>query len=445
MPDPTPAPPPALAPGAPSDAIISDGVSAFLNANPLNPNPAAAPAAPQPAPTPAPAPSAAALAPTPAQPPPAAPQPLRPFDLQEMIKSASPGAAEPTLPAAEPAIAEGESSGESDLSDAPPEARKEGSPQANAWTSIKRDLKQVRAENAQLKTRVAEAEAKASAAPAVDPQVVTEVETLRKQVDDYENQIGQIEITRSQTFQQRYDAPVRNLRAKAVRNLAMLSERTPEDTTAMLQALEQAPSLAEARQMLGGESPDVRSAALMALSEIKEALGTREQAIQDWRNTLPAIETEADRVSEGETLSRIVDTTSSALKEMARPLEEKGAGSWIYMDIPDDVEWAARKQSLVSVARSACRDAKVVPTPELAKIILDGVAAPSYREFGEKQYRRAQELEGILARRNRAIPRVQGGETGERTPAPNTPVVVKPLDPQSTLDTMLRNFKQANG
>lgn len=442
MPDnPTPAPPPALAPGAPSDAIISDGVSAFLNANPLNPNP---PAAPAPAPTSAlaaPAPSAAALSPAPSAAAQPTQQPLRPFDLQEMIKSASPGAAEPPAPSAEPAGEEPAS----ELSDAPPEARKEGSPQANAWTAIKRDLKQTRAENQRLQQELQAAKAQAEAKPAVDPQVLTEVENLRQQVQQYEDQIGQIEITRSKTFQQRYDAPVHNLRAKAVRNLSMLSERTPEDTTAMLQALEQAGSLAEARQMLSGESPDVRSAALMALSEIKEAVGVREQAVQDWRNTLPAIETEADRVSEGETLSRIVDTTSSVLKEMAKPIEEKGAGSWIFMDIPDDVEWAARKQNLLSVARSACRDAKVVPTPELAKIILDGVAAPTYREFGEKQYRRAQELEGILARRNRAIPRVQGGETGERTPAPNTPVVVKPLDPQSTLDTMLRNFKQANG
>lgn len=443
--------PPALAPDAPSDAQISNDVGNFLASRPLNPNPPAQPPA-QPvvptvasltppelrAPTPAPAAPAAPVIP-------AAPAGLSPDLLRAAAPSAAAAAAAGEAAPAEPGEATPAGDGDGDLlAGAPPEALQAGAPQ-NAWTKIKRETKQQKLEIARLTAELTAAKAQAQATPQTDPKVTQELEVLRKQVADYENEIGRIEITRSKSFQDRYDAPVLRARAKAARNLSTLTDQPVEETLKVVQQLEQAGSLAEAKQMLSGESPDVRAAALLALTEIREAAEVRAKAIEDWRNTQPLIETEADRASEGELLRQVVDSTAEAVKVLSRPPEEQGKGSWIYMDVADDVEWAARKQGLLSSARAILRDAGVVPTPELTEVVLEGVAARVYRDFGQQQFQRAQELQAALDRRNRAMPRLNGGETGERGASPHQPLEVKPLDPEVKLTSMLSDFRAKNG
>jgi hypothetical protein len=358
--------------------------------------------------------------------------------MPDLLRAATPSPAAPENTPAEPAISEGDE----DLEGAPPEALKEGAPR-NAWTLIKRETKQQKAEIARLTAELTAA--KAQSAPQADPKTVAELETLRQQVADYETQIGQIEITRSKSFQERYDSPVLRARAKAARDLSTLTEQPVEETMKIVQQLEQVGSMAEAKQMLSGEAPEVRAAALLALTEIREAMDTRSKAIEDWRNTQPLLETEADRMNESEKLRQVVDATSEAVKVLARPPEEQGEGSWIYMDVPDDPEWATRRQDLVRSARAVLRDAGVVPSPELARVVMEGVAARVYRDFGQKQFQRAQELQAALDRRNRAMPRLNGGDPGDRTPTPHQPIEIKPMDPEVGLTNMLNNFKAQHG
>jgi len=91
------------------------------------------------------------------------------------------------------------------------------------------------------------------------------------------------------------------------------------------------------------------------------------------------------------------------------------------MSQPDDVDWTERRQGIISSARAVLRDAGVSQvTPELAEFVLEGAAAPAYRDFGERMFAQVQELRGQLERRNRAMPRVNGsGEAPPpRKPAP---------------------------
>lgn len=402
---------PVLNPGAPSDSAITNSIGDFMAANPLNPDPGApAPAAPA-------APAATAAT--------AAPAVAKPFDIQGMLKAATPGAPTPPAPA------------EPEVEYTPPEAREEGAAR-NAWTKTKAENKALRASDAQKAAKIAELETKLAAQPAVDPKVVTELETAKQQILDYENQIGQIEITRSKAFKQKYDAKIQNLRAKAVDDVATLSERSKEDAVAMMQALEQAPTIADAKEMLSGEGQAVQGAALLALVEIQRELKVREAAIADWRNTKPAVETELDRETTGERLKTIVDQTSAALQVLAKPPEEQGEGSWLLMDQPDDVEWTARRQGILSTARAELRDGKNIP-----KLVLEGVAARYYREFGEAQYARAQELEAHLARRNRATPRVDGGDASGRPDGqPAAPATIKPVPIQQGIDNLVGEWQK---
>lgn len=409
----------------PADPTFSDGVAAFMQANPLDGTapkaPAQAPAAAQ-APV-APAASAApaaAPAPAPAQAPadaPVAPSPnLRPgFSVQELIDASR------STPVAPSPVEDAPDGPEADP-DAPAEAQKDG-PARNAWTKIKGENKTLRTQLETLKRQYEEVAAK----PAVDPAIAAEVERLRQQTQEYENTIGQLEITRSKAFQQRYDAKIMNLRTKAVQRIAEASDRSPEDAASMLRALEQAKTPQEARELVAGEPSIVQGTAFQAYLEIREAFGERQRAIEDWRNTRPTIETEAERESDSERLRRIVDATATALPVLVAPPDKGGENSWIYMDQPEDVEWTARRQGLLSAARAILRDNR---PGEVEKMVLEGVAAKVYREFGESQYARVKELEASLARRNKATPRVNGGGSSEGSTRGNH-VPLPAVSPQS--------------
>lgn len=395
----------ALPPSGEVDGGLANSIGNFLDAN-LGAEPAPEAAKPAPKTTRQPDP-VVADAPV-----------LKPFSIEDIMKASRPQEVEPSPEVEE----EAEQPAEEGEIDTPAEAQKDGR-EKNAWTRIKGELKREKAEKLALKK---ELEA-ARAAPQAKPEELSELEALRKSVQDQENMLGQIEITRSKSFQKRYDMPIVTARAKLSRALAALGDRSPEDAAQIVQALESCRTIQEARDLVSGESGDIKGVALTGYMELQEHHSTRNQAVEDWRNTRPAVETEEDRVSAGERLRQIVDATASALPDLSAPIESKGEGSWIFMDQPDDVEWTDRRNSAISTARATLRDAGVERvTPELAKIAMEGAVSKLYRKFGEDQFARANELQATLDRRNKTSPRVNGGGSGsapgpQKQAAPDSP------------------------
>ncbi len=140
------------------------------------------------------------------------------------------------------------------------------------------------------------------------------------------------------------------------------------------------------------------------------------EAEQNWRQTKVALEAESSQVNE-ESFKKalIMDTTDAAVQ-----LDEK-FGSWAFRPNPEDSAWMEQREKLVLQAQHVLSQGS---ERDWARMMLEGVAAPLYRKWGEKQMERANKLQAELDARESSRPRMGAG--GQIRPPAPPPVEERP-------------------
>lgn len=255
---------------------------------------------------------------------------------------------------------------------------------------------------------------KLAAAPPED-----EIKGLKQKLQEQEDFIGRIDVTKSKVFQEKYDEPLRQTFAKLVQTFI----RSGRDER---QAVELARSVfrpglndpAELEKALPGDASAVLVGAVSAILDDREALvAKREEALRDWRSTRAADQAEETRRQLAESSSVLSRAGESAFDAVVKD------GSWLYQR-GQDPKWNEGVEARRAAAIGYLRNGK---PEDIARLVLEGVASPTYRKQYEQLKGKYDELLGkynAIATRGR--PSI--------TPRPAEQAGAAPAEAPSTLE-----------
>ena len=227
-----------------------------------------------------------------------------------------------------------------------------------------------------------------------------EIEALKRQLQEKEDFIGQVDVTRSKVFQETYNRPLDELFAKTVRTL----EKTGHDHDSSLALARKVfrPGMNDA-QKLEQELPDEPATtigSLMAILDDRDVFAQkRDEAIANWRQTAEASRLEEQRRTSteiGQQLTRVAEQAFDAVSK---------DGSWLYQR-GQDPKWnegvEARRNAAIGYIRAGKPE-------DLARLVFEGIASPVYRKGYEQLKAKYDELKGKYeAIANRGRPSLSG-------------------------------------
>jgi len=342
---------------------------------------------------------------------PAAPQPRVLIDDQG---SAVPTDVLPKPAAPAPAVVD-------DSEDPMPEEVERGGAKAkNAWTKTKAEKRELRNKVKELETQLA-----ARGEPQKPPEMQKLLD-MQTQIAQYEQQLGELDLTRTKGFKARFDIPLERVDAR-IGAMLQRSGLQPADVKALSERLV-ATSVDEAQGLVSDLPVAVQGAVYTALMEREQLVSDRGEALKNWRDTRAAIEQTA-AVDEDIQLARNIDKDTSAAVQKAVE-----AGNWMYNSTGGKVkEWDEAVQARTQAVRGILRSA---PQEDLVRWVVEGVTAPPLRALYLKEKARADGLAAELAQRQNLRPGVRGGAPAAvSTPAPEPGTG---LDPKEFVDQLLQ-------
>ena len=342
----------------------------------------------------------------------------RPVDEPAPSPQAQPLSQQPAVPQDPPATPPG--ADPLPLGDVPDHVVRKGDKAIATWKQLNAELDTYKSKAAEverdrelLTAQLKELEEKLAAAPKAE-----DVEAAKKRAAEYEDELGKIDVTRSPRFQEMYEKPIRELFGKVVQQFMKAGH--PQELAVQKARLVFKPGMQDPQaiaQVLEDESSLVVGAVSALLDEREALAQRREDALENWRQEQAAGAEDMKR-REAATISEQLNKHAAA--GFGRALKE---GSWLYKEGVDD-NWnngvKARKDAVMGFIRGGKPD-------ELAYLVAEGVAAPTYRQLANRYKAEADDLRDQLTRIGGNRPGVGGG-------APAAPGTGAPAAPTNFRD-----------
>jgi chromosome segregation ATPase len=288
----------------------------------------------------------------------------------------------------------------------------------SAWTQKNHVIKE-------LNQKLADAEAKRKAlADELDqvrtkPMELEEIAALKTKLQDAEERVGRLDIAQTQAFRERYDMPIQTEHQQLVAFLQRAG-KTPEDATKMAtEALKAGANMTELQNVLADEPTIVQSSVAQSVNRILTAAEQRQAALQDWQSTRSALNESVTRESTATLLHSVVESTDKAVADLV------SEGSWLLTESPTDQDWNRQRDEIIRAGRVVLKEAR--PT-EIAKYVLEGIAAAKYRLWGESEAAKAEKMAAEMAKRNSVRPGVGGSNVEYQEPAAPRPAAINPTN-----------------
>ena len=243
-----------------------------------------------------------------------------------------------------------------------------------------------------------------------------DVEAIKKRVEELEDELGKIDISRSSRFQELYDKPIGDVFGKIVHQFVKAGH-TQETAVQKARSVFK-PGLQDPQaltQVLEDESSLTVGAVSALLDEREMLVQRRADALENWRQE-QAAGAEDNKRREAATISEQLNKHAAA--GFDRALKE---GSWLYKDGTDD-RWnegvKARRDAVMGFIRGGKPD-------ELAYLVAEGVASPTYRQLANRYKAEADDLRSQLERIGGNRPGVGGSSAPPSSGAPTAPEAPK--------------------
>lgn len=302
-------------------------------------------------------------------------------------------------PKAPPAPPESALSDESLLEGAPTPVLRDKK-QLTTWTGLKREIKSLEQQLVERDRQIQELSSRANATPTVSSD---ELAALQAKVSEYETRIGQLDVSQSKEFREKYD---RNLDGMFARGVALMERAGVERELAIerMKGVLAAPSMDGVQDLLGDLPLPVQGAVLNLHTDMQSLQEARTAAINSWRETQAALKEDAVRTQTAELTRRMDEGLATAVNEV------REEGSWLFKASGTNPDWDAKVNDRIAAVRGILRasDPKTV-----AKYVAEGVAARTYRELYETAMTELVKVRSELGAVTQATPSV-----GVRGPAP---------------------------
>jgi hypothetical protein len=235
-------------------------------------------------------------------------------------------------------------------------------------------------------------------------QYQSELESYKQRVQELEDDLGKIDLTRNPTFRQQYDDKINQIGNKLVEVLTGEGLDQEEATTFARQLIqEQKPSVRE--QLINDVAPGLRGTLAALGLQAEDVLRSRELALQSWKESAAAMEETENRRRVAELSGKVNDYVASAVEE-ARKL-----GNPYYMQT-NDPEWNqqvfARQDALKGILISG-------DLGQMASLVAEGLTAADLRTRYSALLKAKRDLEAELEAVVKGSPRFSGRSAGPAT------------------------------
>lgn len=257
----------------------------------------------------------------------------------------------------------------------PDEVRKSPKRAQDAWTAAKREAKQYKKELDELRQK------------AQTPQNTEDIDSLKKQLQEAEDRLGQLDITNSTTFKRQYEAPINDIYRESVQSLVKAGHDV-EEAQQRVRALINPNTTQEMMAEQLSDLPTLMQGVLYThANKMRELQSLRSKAIQDWRSTQAAVREEEQRQSESIHKQLLMQNIDSAVDRLRQE------GSFLFARSNTDDTWNRAVETRIEATRGIMSG----PPDILAKYVADGVAAKTYRQLFIKERINASKLRQDLA------------------------------------------------
>lgn len=240
---------------------------------------------------------------------------------------------------------------------------------------------------------------------------------LEKRNEELETAVGRYSLRATKEFKEKYVKPVEAEYNKAVSALTR-AEMPVDDARKLAQRLIRSKNQEDVDSALSDLPRFAQNVVSTAVFNAQELERQGIEAEQNWKQTHVALEAETNQRNEVAFKKALVKDTVEAAQEL-----DEQFGSWAFQPNPDDQAWMKQRENLVLQAQHVLSQGS---ERDWARHVLEGVAAPMYRKWGEKQKLRADKLQAELEARESSRPRVgSGGQI--------TQPIVKPVETPKAL------------
>lgn len=259
-----------------------------------------------------------------------------------------------------------------------------------------REFERVAAEHAQ---KLAKIEADRTKTPEPAKPVVEDlakIEAMEKKIKDYEDKLGKLDLTQSETFRQQYEVPASLMQNKLVKMLTRADR--PVDQARQLAQEILSHNDRDSQLALVAEDPvPVQGAILNILTDLEELRENRNVAVENWKTSRAAVEEEQRRNAQQNFIKNVHVATDEVVADL------QSQGNFLLAPVLDNPEWNTGVERRINAAKGVLQSAD---PKTIAKYVVDGVTAGDLRMhyFNLVQaYKALQAEAGALVSRSPSI------------------------------------------
>jgi hypothetical protein len=284
------------------------------------------------------------------------------------------------------------SAGGSDAGDeeVPPEDIAGDSKKLNAWTKIRAEKKELKLENARLKQELDAAKQLAQSGAEAG-----RIAELEKQLGQYEERIGQYDVTQTQAFAEKFTNPL----IQRYKRLVALLSKGSDEATADKKARELLVPASDRDALLADHPITVQAAAGALLAEMDGLQESRDEAIKNWRETKAVLSEQETRQGLTNLHKTVVEDTNKAVEAL------RMEGNYLYQLSQSDDGWNKQVQARIAALQGVLKTGE---REDMVKLVADGLTARIYREWYEREHKRAEKLASQINSRIRSAPELGG-------------------------------------
>jgi hypothetical protein len=301
----------------------------------------------------------------------------------------------------------------------PPEVDDADEPRAkNAWQRIKQEKKE-------LQTRVKALETEVERAKAAKPPEVDELIQMRKQMDAYEDRIGQLDITQTKAFKAQFDEQLNAVGNKGMSILQRAGMEKDQARALLVRVLDPQLSAQKMEALVSDQPMSVQGALLGVATEYADVLTRRDAAVTNWRDTKAALAAAETRDAD---IKLTVNVEADAETGVTQAVKD---GNWLFTrasgDSAEAKAWNEQVDTRMKLVKTLLRSAS---RADLAKWVFEGVTARETRELFTKA---VEERNDLLAKFNGVVARTPGLGANGNPGAGGSGAEHKPVNPESVI------------
>jgi len=234
-----------------------------------------------------------------------------------------------------------------------------------------------------------------------------EVDASKKRIEELENDLGKIDLTRSSSFREQYDDKINTIGGRMVEILSKEGVEQPEAIGFVRQLLsEQKQSVRE--RLIDDMAPGLKGTLSALTIQIDEVVQKRNAAIENWKATTAALEETEARSKVAKITGKVDEIVTSAVDQV-RKLGNP------YFKQTDDEDWnkevSDRQNTLKGILLTGDFE-------KIAPLVAEGLTAADLRVRYSKLLKSKRAVEKELEAVIKGAPRFEQRARSSSTSAP---------------------------